>query len=362
MTNRTHYSIGNFCNKTTFTFLFLFFFAEYHRVLAAPTAHFCSSILLPEPAVAERVEDHKGLFFTVQIAVHQYPVSNADLKNIPLLMVKRLENGWDRFSVGLFHTVKDAENHQREVRNFGFTEAIVIANYQSDRIPIIDAVRLIQEKGTQILEIWNWEKQKDRLSLAQQPMQIQREKQLLTTNKQERSISPKKIVGKEQLLAENKKQAIRETIQTSEPRVQLVTKQTFAYFPREILNRYNNTGCFYFDAIDGKVKSVVANSTEELPQIHYFKEDLDTLLLHESEEEIQTIFCVVFEQDSIPGDFMDWLLRYNHRKEFKLESDKQALFLFGILDHEVADMEQILRRFNVHYEFQKVQESNWMRG
>ena len=66
-------------------------------------------------------------------------------------------------------------------------------------------------------------------------------------------------------------------------KIQIVTKKTFEEYPRDVLNRYNTEGNFYFDESDGKVKSEIYSNKKELPRLYKFENDVDTVYLSEAE-------------------------------------------------------------------------------
>jgi hypothetical protein len=149
-------------------------------------------------------------------------------------------------------------------------------------------------------------------------------------------VDPIKVVIADEPLIENKIE-----------RIQIITKKTFDEFPREILNRYNSHGSFYYDETDKRVKSAISDSKDELPQVYHFKEDVDTVYIMEALNESSTIVSVKFESKSLPGDFIDWLLRYNYRREFIQSEETIELRIYRIPDVKMEELQLKLELFGL---------------
>jgi hypothetical protein len=118
----------------------------------------------------------------------------------------------------------------------------------------------------------------------------------------------------------------------------LVTKSTFDRFPRDVLNRYNARGSFYFDKKDKKVKSVIYRGSDRLPNIWNFKDDLDTVYLKAEDgiASIGSVLSVTFSDSIIPGDFMDFLLRFESRREVRNNIHGVEILIF-VMDSEQTE-------------------------
>jgi hypothetical protein len=129
--------------------------------------------------------------------------------------------------------------------------------------------------------------------------------------------------------------------------VQIVTKKTFDEFPREILNRYNSHGSFYYDEQDKRVKSAIADSKEALPQVFYFKDDIDTVVVMQSSVINAKTVRIDFAGSTIPGDFTDWLLRYNYRREFNRSEGTTTLRIFAVPEERLDVLQGKLGEFGL---------------
>ncbi len=266
----------------------------------------------PGAVNAEPIEKHLGLFFTVQIGVYNKPVNANTVNNISPLMTVRLPNGQIRYSTGMFTSIDNARPKKLEVIDKGVKDAFITAYYKAERITLAEAQKLLDGNGDAILE------QNIVLPVVFEP------------------VNPIKVIIPDEPVIENKIE-----------RVQIVTKKTFDEFPREVLNRYNSHGSFYYDETDKRVKSAIANSKDELPQVYNFKDDVDTLYIMEALDESSTIISVKFESKSLQGDFIDWLLRYNYRREFIQSEEVIELRIYRIPDVKMEELQLKLELFGL---------------
>lgn len=130
-------------------------------------------------------------------------------------------------------------------------------------------------------------------------------------------------------------------------KVQIVTKKTFDEFPREVLNRYNSHGSFYYDEQDKRVKSAIADSKDALPQVYYFRDDIDTVIVSAPVLTNTKNVRIEFIGSSLPGDFTDWLLRYNYRREFLRREGKTELRIFAIPEEKLDILQVKLGEFEL---------------
>jgi hypothetical protein len=266
----------------------------------------------PGAVKAEPIEKHLGLFFTVQIGVYNKPVNANTVNNISPLMTVRLPNGQIRYSTGMFTSIDNARPKKLEAIAKGVKDAFITAYYKGERIALADAQKLLDDNGVAILE-----------GNLVTPVIID-------------PVDPIKVIIPDEPVIENKIE-----------RVQIVTKKTFDEFPREVLNRYNSHGSFYYDETDKRVKSAIANSKDELPQVYNFKDDVDTVYIMEALDESSTIVSVKFEGKSLPGDFIDWLLRYNYRREFIQSEEVIELRIYRIPDVKMEELQLKLELFGL---------------
>ena len=265
----------------------------------------------PGAAVAYAVETRLGLFFTIQVGVYNKPVPASQLFNIQPLITQRLDNGQVRYSSGIFHTIPDAKPKREEAILLGISDAYITAYYQGKRITIQEAKALLAEKGETILE----------------PIQLVENKVL--TEEQLNVVETKKIEAEE-----IKIEKIKDKLETSNVKVQLISKKQYDAFPIDVIKRYNQKGDFYYDVKDQRVKSVIYNAAN-LPSIYGFKDDVDTLIVrNKTRQEIasELILKVEYNQTTLPGYVGDWLLRFGYLRELKVLENRIQMTVFGITD------------------------------
>jgi hypothetical protein len=196
----------------------------------------------PGAVKAEAIEMRKGLFFTVQIGVYNKPVTAGALNNLEPYFTLRLPNGQIRYSTGIFHSIDEARPRKQEAIDKGVKDAFITAYYNGERIPLGDALKLREEKGQGVLEPKVLKTGNDLTTVVD----------LLVIPTDIKPIS----TGYTPLIEAKQKEYL-----------QIVTKKQFTEFPTDVLNRYNSHGSFYFDESDRRVKSVIAFSDEDLPQV-----------------------------------------------------------------------------------------------
>ena len=284
----------------------------------------------PGAVKAEPIETRKGLFFTVQIGVYNQPANAAALFNLEPYMSLRLPNGQIRYSTGIFHSVEEARARKLEAINKGVTDAFITAYFNGERIGVNDAIKMLEERGTSILE----PKVKD--TNAVNPVNVVNPVQPVNTVTIE-TIEPKQV----------------------EKYYQIATKKSFEEFPKEVLNRYNSHGSFYFDEKDGKVKSAVADSDSDLPQVFYFKDDIDTLIFNSiSEFSDGTILSLNFVENQLPGDCIDWLLKLNYRKEYIQSEEGIRMLIHGVPAEKIEVISKEAEKFGLTVSFFDAEELN----
>ena len=129
----------------------------------------------------------------------------------------------------------------------------------------------------------------------------------------------------------------------------MVTKSTFDRFPRDVLNRYNARGSFYFDKKDKKVKSVIYRGSDRLPNIWNFKDDLDTVYLKAEDgiDSIGSVLSVTFSDSIIPGDFMDFLLRFESRREVRKNIHGAEILIFVMDSEQTGELMDRIRLLGI---------------
>lgn len=273
----------------------------------------------PGAAPADPIEKLEGLFFTVQVGVFNRPVSPSELYDLPNLSTFRLPNGQIRYNSGIYDSAEEAVPRQNFARQSGIQGAFIVAYYQGERISIGNARRLLNELGQGILQ------SRMEMKDASTPVKTVRTDSVTT--------KVVEIVPMEEW----------------EKRVQIVTEKTFNEFPRDVLNRYNAEGSFYYDAVDKKVKSVIYKNEEYLPNLRNFKDDIDTIYLEVGvlDDERTEILVMTFTDSLLPGDFMDWMLRCQYRRTMRRNYKGVEVKIFGILKADMDEMIEQIKRFGV---------------
>ena len=273
----------------------------------------------PGAAKAEPIEKHLGLFFTVQVGVFNKPVNAKTVYNLSPLMTLRLPNGQIRYAAGIFNSIDEARPKKQEAIDRGVKDAFITAYYNGQRITLAEAQQLLADKGASILD----------------------------NNMNKPAATTTQTTTAQQTGQETTTETVEPIVEEKKERVQIVTKKTFDEFPREILNRYNSHGSFYYDETDKRVKSAIAESRDELPQVYYFKDDVDTLIISVDVVLPSNVISVNFTGASLPGDFIDWLLRYNYRREFKQAEETIELRIHNVPDEKLPELEGKLIQFGL---------------
>ncbi len=274
----------------------------------------------PGAAKAEAIELKKGLFFTVQIGVYNKPVSSATLFNLNPYMSLRLPNGQIRYSTGIFHSVEEARPRKGEAIEKGVKDAFITAYFNGERIPINDALALLAAKGTTILE----SKEGVKAATTELSAAVQ-----VNTN-------------------ENRNIPVEVKIEKPQYYYQIVSKASYSEFPVEVLNRYNGHGSFYYDEQDKKVKSAIVDDEDALPQVHYFKDDVEKItMLPTSKNLEETMISFNFDGVKLPGDLTDWLMRINHRKAYFKHDESLEVRIYGVDEEKTMQLKSEATLFDI---------------
>ncbi len=273
----------------------------------------------PGAAKAIAVETRLGLFYTVQIGVYNKPVPATQIKNMEPLITKRLANGQIRYSAGIFQTVDAAQPKKREAVAKGISDAYITAYYKGERISLEEARKLLAELGTGILEKEN--PKENKVIADERIRQIEKETQANADK-----------IEQQERLEDNFR----------DDQIQFVSKQTYDEFPRDLLKRFNENGFFFYDANDQKIKSVVYKNEDYVPQVYYFRKEIDTVFLPKSDSLHQEGTYQIFLQfagKELTGEMGDWLIRMGYQREIKHVEDnsKIQLRIFGIKEEAKFD-------------------------
>jgi hypothetical protein len=231
----------------------------------------------------------------------------------------------------MYTTIDEARPKKQEAIDKGIKDAFITAYYKSQRITLAEAEQLLSQNGPSILESNRVAEGKGNTEILKVNEKTTDKNSISTNLSSEVKIDPKLITSEVKV----------------EERVQIVSKKAFDEFPREVLNRYNSHGSFYYDEQDKRVKSAIANSREELPQVYYFKDDIDTVLVMQPTVINGKIVRIDFAGSSIPGDFTDWLLRYNYRREFKRSEGTTTLMIFAVPEEQLDVLKGKLGEFGL---------------
>ncbi len=274
----------------------------------------------PGAVDADPIEMMHGLFFTVQIGVFNRPVSDEVLYNLPEILTVRLPNGQIRYNTGLFNSVSEALARRKEALARGIVGAFVVAYYEGKRIPIAQAKHILNEKGNSILQT----------EIAQkEPIKVE-EKHIVRTD----SVSLQNLVSHEEIERMEQK------------KIQIVTKKEFTEFPRDVLNRYNAEGAFYYDEKDKKVKSYIYKNVDDLPRLWNFVDDIDTIFLTLDDYDINLkTISIQLDVKVIPGDFMDWMLRTTYYREIKETENGLEIRIYGIEEENIENLMTEIKTF-----------------
>ncbi len=274
----------------------------------------------PGAADADAIEDMKGLFFTVQIGVFNRPVGEESLYGMKEILTIRLPNGQIRYATGIFNSVDKAMPRRREALNNGVIGAFVTAYYNGERIPLYQAIKILEEQGESVLFTSQTKKE-------EKPI--------------ENSVATNPIVKTEPI------EVLEPVEEKRMPRVQIVTKKSFEEFPRDVLNRYNTEGTFFYDEDDGKVKSIIYQDVDHLPRVYNFRKDIDTIYfdLDQMTFDGSNVIEARIPQNTIPGDLMDWLLRLSYRKSIEQNGEELVLRIYDVMDDKQKEVMDRLRSF-----------------
>ncbi len=272
----------------------------------------------PGAVKAIAVETRLGLFYTVQVGVYNTPVPASQIKNIEPLITKRLPNGQIRYSAGIFQNVEGAQPKKQEAIAKGITDAYITAYYKGERISLDEAKKLLSQLGNSILEKVDTDVNK--IVAPEKIKQIAKETQKTLTQ-----------------------QAKNEDKTTM--RLQLISKETYENFPKDVLSRYNENGQFFYDETDKKVKSIIYKNMDFMPQIYTFRKEIDTVFISKNDTltPVGTMEIKAnYPSKQISGEVGDWLIRLGYQREIFFEENKVQIRIFGIKDQAI--FENILKQ------------------
>jgi hypothetical protein len=228
----------------------------------------------------------------------------------------------------MFNSVEQALPRRKQALARGVVGAFVTAYYEGERIPLHEARKLLAELGSSIL-------------------QSEIEKNIVV----ETVITPDNVVRTDTATSVNVV-VIDNTEQISDY-IQIVTKKEFDEFPRDVLNRYNAEGTFFFDEKDRRVKSIIYKHVDDLPRLWNFRDDIDTVYIPQGQINLlnaSKIVSVSFQDSLVPGDFMDWLMRLGYRREFVRGDEGLELRIFSVEPNAIERVQKDIRIFGLETE------------
>jgi epidermal growth factor receptor substrate 15 len=287
--------------------------------LVLPEIDELSYNVAPGAAKAIPVESRLGLFFTVQVGVYNGPVNESELKYIKPLVTKRLPNGQVRYSSGMFNSISEAKPKRAEAILRGVSDAFITAYYKGERITLSEAQEIIANEGEQVIE------------------QISPEEKTIEQNP---IINTKKEIDFEAASTSDKVNKSKNNL-----KVQLISQKEFRNFPREELNRYNHYGNFYYDIHEYKIKSVIFESVNQLPNMSSLGNDFDTLEISSNflNDKYAYELKLEIQKDQLSGAFGEWLLRSGYAHTISvIESKVTMRFFTNTLIEQVSLKEQLV--------------------
>lgn len=275
-------------------------------------------------APALPVETKKGLFYTVQLGVYNRPVGKEVLKNMSPLITKRLPNGQIRYSAGVYVSIEEAFPKRSQAFDKGIGDAYITAYYGGERITLAEAEKLLQTEGTGIIE-------KTAIGIVKDV--------------------DSRLKAEEKLAADIKEIVKNEKVEGL--KIQMISKKQYDEFPRDILNRFNSHASFYFDINDKRIKSSLFEKVDDIPQIYFLRNELDTIYISDMERiqnvknnDLRNISFEISSQQ-LGGDLTDLLLRLNYRKEFIQVGEVIVVRVHEIPTNNVQSISDRLRALKI---------------
>ena len=270
----------------------------------------------PGAALAQAVEEKKGLFYTVQVGVYNKPVPSSQIKEITPLVTKRLDNGQIRYSSGVFTSVGAAIPKKKEAISLGITDAFITAYYNGERISLEEAKRILAEQGPDVL-------------VKDEPVTVN-------------------VAAVENQLNERIEAEKTEKITEERGKASLVSKDTYVSYPKAELEQLNTVGTFYFDTVSKRIVSASYSSHKALPSVASAMTDFDTVYVGKVEEAVQrqSERVEILANGEISGSLANWLLRGNIPFESVKDAETEAVKI-SIYASKTANFDVILNQLDV---------------
>ncbi len=95
--------------------------------------------------VDEKIPD--GLVFRVQIGAFKVKLQNDAFKGLSPVNGETVGNGYIRYTAGNFNKLENANAVKNDLRNLGYNDAFVVVYYNGKRIPLNEALALLEKEG-----------------------------------------------------------------------------------------------------------------------------------------------------------------------------------------------------------------------
>ena len=91
-----------------------------------------------------------GLVFRVQIGAFKSQLQNDAFKGLSPLNGETVGNGYIRYTAGNFNKLENATAVKNDLRNLGYNDAFVVVYYNGKRIPLNEALAILEKEGKTI--------------------------------------------------------------------------------------------------------------------------------------------------------------------------------------------------------------------
>ncbi len=251
--------------------------------------------------LAEPLEEYSGLFFTVQVGVYNRPTTAERFHNQKPLYTVRAESGQIRYSVGMYSDLSLARVREKELRSIGLKDAYVVAYYNGERITLSKALDLM-DSGV----VPGFTNKAIPPTVTKEASTIVKEEVVIFKS------TPKPVIAIEKAY------------------IQLISIDSFTAVPVDFLDRFRAKSYFYFDHVDGRVKSQIVEKHHYLFDMEslrkFFYIDNDQLRL--TNELNSGVISITLEQEKIPAELADFILRISNRTELKQLDKGMEIHIF----------------------------------
>lgn len=297
---------------------------------------------VPGAAPAQAAEGIDGLFYSVQVGVYNSVVGEEKLKNLEEVVTQRLSNGYVRYATGQFDNLEGARERKNEARQKGFDDAFVTAFYNGERITVKRAAELLKENGNAVFAIEAVSNTPKNTTVAMDEPNAQ--------GSDSPTLNPSEGTGsneeKEAPGAETKEEPVVVLEELEAPKkapigMQLVSKKKYKKYPRDVLNRYNRYGDFFYDATDERIKTKLYTSKSLMPDVYLMRNEVDTVMtlldgnwINKEKSAKRTVSIRVVDEQ-IPGAVANVLLSVQTQKKYKRLGNGYEILIVGVNKSEI---------------------------